>query len=435
MINSTQKQILHASIPHPLAGYIRNSDNATKVDVVISEANNLPVVAADSAGVDAFGRLRTSLTGQRIDVEFTYDAMPLIMESITAGGGSITHNAATRDVTLAVGDAVDGSGATFPTHYCSPYTPGNGQKIDMTGTLNPANLPGGTVSVFVRNAGADIEIEQTNWNKDFLEDVDWSKSQIFTMDFQSLKVGRIRFGLVRSGVEIICHEIYNDNVRSNGFWQHPNLPITWRIYNADGNTIAEIGYFNADNGIGFRFTVPAHAAATLLAICGTVKSEGGLDLFDMPGFSFAASNQATTIAASTTLIPILSIQLKTTFNSKNNRGLVVPLDLSLLTDNPAFYRLVLNPTLTNPSFASVHDNSLVNVDVAATALTGGTILGAGYAGAGGVRAAATSAGFTGKVPLSVNYDASTGDILTLAAKRVGSTNAAVAAALEWKEIR
>jgi hypothetical protein len=172
-----------------------------------------------------------------------------------------------------------------------------------------------------------------------------------------------------------------------------------------------------------------------LAICGTVKSEGALDLFDVPGFAFSASNVAASVTVSTTLIPLLSIQLKATFNSKNNRGLVIPVDMSLLTDNPIFYRLVLNPTLTGAVFASVDNNSIVNADVAASALTGGTVLGAGYAGTGGVRAAASRTGFTGRVPLTVNYAGAVGDILTVAAVRVGTINAATNAALEWKEIR
>jgi hypothetical protein len=442
-INSALKAILHAAIPHPLAGYIRKADNATKLDVVVSESTGLEIVdsidlgikGADSPSVDAFGRWRVSEPANRIDVEFTYDAMPLIMETITAGGATITHNATTRDVTLAIVNATAGTSASFPSHYAAPYTPGNGQKIDMTGTLDYAGLGGGTTAVFVRNNGVEQVINQGSWNKDLLPDVDWSKSQIFAIDFQSLKTGRVRFGLVRNGIEITCHEIYNDNIRRNGYWQHPNLPLCWRIYNSGGNTVSEIGYFDADNGVGFRYTIPANAGAQMLAICGTVKSEGGLDLFTLTGFPFTASNVATTVTVSTILIPLVSIQLKATFNSKINRGLVIPTALSILSDNPLFYRLVLNPTLTGAAFASVDNNSLVNVDVAASALTGGTVIGAGYAGSGGNRAAPTPPGFTGRVPLSVDYAGAVGDILSVAAIRVGAQNAVAAAALEWKEIR
>jgi len=434
-IASHLKKIKAVWTDHPLAGYIRAVDATSKLDVVVSEANTLPVSLADGAQLDAFGRLRVAGTGLRADVEFTLDAMPLLMESITAGGASIAHNATTRDVTLAIGDANAGTIATLPLHYHVPYTPGSGQKIDITGTLDAAGIGGGVASIFVRNNGTDVvDLPQTSWNNG-VPDVDWSKSQIFSMDFQSLKVGRVRFALVRDGAEVLLHEIYNDNRRLNGYWQYPSLPLTWRIYNADGNTVMEIGYFNANNGIGFKYTIPANANAQLLAICGTVKSEGGTDLFDIAGFPFSASNGATTVTVSTTLIPLLSIQLKTTFNSKENRGLVIPLDVSFVNDNPINYRVILNPTLTGAAFASVDANSLVNFDVAASALTGGRVLESGYAGAGSARAAATRPGISGRVPLSVNYLGTVGDILTVAAIRVGATNAATGAAMDWREIR
>lgn len=434
-ITSVLKKIKATWTDHPLAGYIRAVDAASKLDVVVSEANTLPIALADNAQLDAFGRLRVAETGLRADVEFTLDTMPLLMESIAAGGASIAHNATTRDVTLAIGDANAGTIATLPLHYHVPYTPGSGQKIDMTGTLDAAGIGGGVASLFVRNNGVDVvDLPQTSWNNG-VPDVDWSKSQIFSMDFQSLKVGRVRFAMVRDGVEVLLHEIYNDNRRLNGYWQYPSLPLAWRIYNADGNTVMEIGYFNATNGIGFKYTIPANATAQLLAICGTVKSEAGTDLFDIAGFPFSESNGATTVTVSTTLIPLLSIQLKTTFNSKENRGLVIPLDISLVNDNPIHYKVILNATLTGAAFASVDANSLVNFDVAASALTGGRVLESGYAGAGGVRAAATRPGLSGRVPLSVNYPGTVGDILTVAAVRVGTTNAATGVALDWKEVR
>lgn len=392
---------------------------------------------ADSPSIDAFGRLRVANNGLRADVEFTYDAHPSVMETITSGGATITHNSDTRDVTLSIVNANDGTIATFPLGFYVPYTPGCSQRIDMTGTLDLAAIEGGTASVFIRNNGVDTVIDQEDWlYSSKADDVDWTKSQIFSFDFQSLKVGRIRFALIRNGVEVILHEVYNDNMRSHGYWQHPNLPINWRIYNSGGNTISEIGYFDTLNGFGFRYTIPANANATMLAICGTVKSEGGQDLLDMGGFMFGANMGATTKTVSSTLIPLLSIQLKTTFNSLPNRAFVIAKNMSTFTDQPIIWELVRNGTLTNPSFSSVDDNSLCNYDVAATAISGGRMVGNGYSGgAAKITATDTNVCETCKVPMSLNYAGDQGDILTIAARKADATDANVAVALGWKEIR
>lgn len=58
-ITSVLKQIFHAHIPHPLAGYIRAADNTTKLDVAVSEAVDLVALG--------------SLTPERYDfIQLTY---------------------------------------------------------------------------------------------------------------------------------------------------------------------------------------------------------------------------------------------------------------------------------------------------------------------------------------------------------------------------
>jgi hypothetical protein len=214
-----------------------------------------------------------------------------------------------------------------------------------------------------------------------------------------------------------------------------NAPVYWRVYNTATESVTEFGYGGALNAVGFRFRCPINAGHKARAICTTVKSEGGGDLFNIAGLPFTASNGATTKAVSTTLIPLLSIQLKTTFGAGTNRGLVLPDNFSFLNDNPIYYEIRRNPTLTNASFNSVDANSLCNFDVAATAVTGGTVIASGYASAGSVRGASTDKGLTNKLPLSVDYAGTTADILTICAIRVGTSNSATGVALEWRELR
>lgn len=393
---------------------------------------------SDSPSIDAFGRARVSNTGQRFDVEFIYDKQPSLMDEITAGGATITHNSTSRDVTL----AVNGTGATadaqFIQHWHNPYTPGNSQLIDITGTLDAGDIGGGTAYVFLKDGitSTDTEIVQASWNKDTVNDVDWTTSQIFQIDFQSLKVGRIRFNLVRDGIPVNVHEIVNDNQRIAGYWQYPNQPLQWRIYNdGAGNTVTEIGYFNGTNGFGFRYKVPTNAAAECRAICATVKSEGGESLFDLAGFNRYIDRGITSVSVGTTLIPILSIRPKSTFNSINNVGVAIPEGYNLQIDNPLRLVVLLNASLTGASWADVDTtNSFVEYDTSATALTGGIVIGGEYVGAGSKNTVAGTKGLPGRSVLAYGSDG-TADILTLAAVRTTATNAATLAGLQWREIR
>jgi hypothetical protein len=172
--------------------------------------------------------------------------------------------------------------------------------------------------------------------------------------------------------------------------------------------------------------VPANANHSARAICATVKSEGGGDLFSLSGFPFSAFNGATTKTVSTSFVPLVSIQLKAEFNSIVNRGLVLPSAYSLVTDNPIAYELRVNPALTNASFGSVDASSLCNFDVAATAISGGTIVKSEYATASPLSAseANVEAGYNFDLQLGVTIGG-TSDVYTLAVRTISSTGAAV----------
>ncbi len=417
------------------SGISTNNNSQLKTTPYLSNGNE-GIAAADSPSIDAFGRWRVSDTGQRFDIEFIYDKQPGLMDEVTANGGTISHNSSSRDVTLAVNTANGNESAEFCQHWHNPYTPGNSQLIDITGTFDAAGIGSGTASIFLKNGidSSETEITQDNWN-DTVSDVDWSKSQIFSIDFQSLKVGRLRFFLVRNGVPVKLHEINNDNLRTGGYWQYPNQPLNWKIYNDGTYTIAEIGYFNDTNGVGFRYKIAQNADAEMRAICGTVKSEGGPDLFDIEGFKRSIDMGVTSKTVGTTLIPLISIRVKTTFNSLTNHGLFIPESWTLQTDNPIRLVIIKNATLTGASWADVNiNNSAMEYDISATAVSGGSAVISEYDGAGSKNSTLSGGGLLGKSLLSYGHDGSQ-DTLTIAAVRTTSTSAAVLAGLGWSEIR
>jgi hypothetical protein len=169
------------------------------------------------------------------------------------------------------------------------------------------------------------------------------------------------------------------------------------------------------------------------AICGTVKSEGGARLFDLPGYSRSTGNNTAKIV-STTLIPVLSIRPSATFNTLTNRGVFIPTDFDITTDQQARYVILYKPTLTNDSFASVGSTSAMDVDTSATVVTGGIEIDRGSLATAGGSSRTRLEGILGKTILSLSRTG-TSDILTLAMIRTGTSNASVFTSFKWKEIR
>jgi len=407
----------------------------------IADGITLPVQVTEPDGArDAFGRLRTSGTGQRFDVEFTNDDQSSrVMNKIVNNGASITYNTNSRDVTIANGDATNGTDARFQSKIYIPYTPGNSQLCDITGTLDNGNIGGGTCEVFLRSAISGISdqiVLQADWDN-ATSGVDWTTSQIFAIDFQSLRVGGIRFGLVRNRAFVPVATINNDNLRASGYWQTPSLPVMWRCYNTATETITEIGYGDNLNMVGFRYRIPVNDGASIRAVCATVKSEGGVDLFDIPGFP-SAVRQPSLISISTTIVPIISIQVADAYNTLVNRQLVIPKYIEFLALSQSVEFLTyLNPTLGGgTSFNPAGSDTGVNFDIASTTISGGTLLGGGFA-PGNNRGSTSGKNLLGRTTLSLDAEVagSAGDIFTVAAIRGGTSDATGRAILGFEVIR
>lgn len=415
---------------------IDDEGNATPPMDVPERPGYQVVRYGDSPSLGAFGRLRTGEPGNRLDVEFIYDKQEEVFDEVVNGAGTVTHNSNSRDLTLAVVATGTGDNAAMYS-YDIPYTPGCSQLIDMTGVFDLAAIGGGTPQIFVRSkvSGSVIEtvIDQDNW--DFPNaDIDWAFSHIVVIDFQSLKVGRIRFNLNRGGVNQLLHEVTNDNVRNVGYWQLPAQPVYWRIYNDATYTYMEMGYGDTDNGIGIRYRIAKNALATMKAICATVKSEGGDAIFDIEGYNRTANMGATPTTVSTTLIPLISIRPKSTFNSIPNKSLAVPIDFTIQTDNPILVVLLHNNTLVGASWVDVDTvESAQEYDISASAAADGHDILSEYVSTTKNRTGG-SRGFLGKT-LLWNRRGSESGILTLCAIRTTNTDASVLASLNFGEIR
>jgi hypothetical protein len=391
--------------------------------------------------IDAFGRLRTSNPTTIFDAGHQYDRNPLVWDTGLSTGGTVTHLPNESAVSLSTASTDDGARAVLQTKVYHRYQPGKSQLILCTGAFGAAvgnvhkkygyfdgangvyfeqTTAGVGVVLRSRSSGTvvDTRVEQADWNLNKLDGtgangltVDFTKAQIFLFDLEWLGVGRVRYGVVLGGAIVYVHELAHVNTLTGPYMTTANLPVR-----------AEI----ANEGV-------AAAVATMKQICCSVISEGGQE--DDRAFLFSAGNGTTPIAV-TTRRAVLTIRPKLMFNELANRGQVVPVEIDLYTDASAYYEIVLNGALGGtPSWVSANAASIVERDIAATTVTGGVVVEAGFVTtSGGASRGQGRNGILGRLPLGLDAAGDVADTLSVVVTSFTGT-ANVSASVTWREFR
>jgi hypothetical protein len=337
-------------------------------------------VSIAGTNTDAFGRLRVSEPYSLFDSQNRY-AADNQFDTSTVTGGSTTYlpNEATvrMDVTTASGAEV-----VRQSFRSMLYQPGKSLLVLATFVMNvpKANLrqrvgffstqnglyfeltgasPGTKAFVLRTYISGSVDnttrrVEQSAWNGDKLDGtgpsgltLDLTKPQILWMDFEWLGVGNVRTGFIINGQYIICHTYQNANVTGNSVYMTTaTLPVRYEITN----------------------TAATADASSLKQICSSVVSEGGLE---PTSISHVAQRTTSLVGFGTTLVPLVSIRLASTALG----AVVLPNAIKVLPTSADDFeiQLVKNATLTGATYNAVASDANVEYDVAATAMTGGTI--------------------------------------------------------------
>lgn len=395
--------------------------------------------------VDAFGRARVSNPQASLETSFEYDLRLLRWVTSLVGGGTVTKATNISRVNLTVVTA-NGDVALIQSRKYLRFQQGKSQLIYISGILGAAKANvqselgygdnnnglffrqanGASVVVRTNTSGSvvDTTIAQASWNVDKMDGtgpsgatIDFSKGQMFAIDFDWPE-GRVRFGFNINGALYYCHQILSSNVLTTPFMNTGSLPVRARIQN----------------------TGVSGSGTTMTLASANVSSEGGLDA--IPGLPFSASNGITTInIVNPTTRPILSIQVGATFAGLTNRGQLL-LDLASVTSagGTCLVQLILNGTLTGASFTAVDaTNSSTLKDVAATAISGGTVISQAYVSGNtdvtrGVTVLSGASFFGSLDCLNNSFDGTTGDIFSIVLSSFTGTNTATGILL-WHEVR
>ena len=390
---------------------------------LMTTTSSLPVTLP-ATYFDAFGRQRVSQPYTLFDSQSRYAADNQFSES-TANGASITYNADEAAVLLSA-DTTSGSTAVRQTYRSFPYQPGKGLLILATFVMAAAqanlrqrvgyfNTQNGVffqktnatnafvLRSYVTGTVSDVRtVNQADWNGDKLDGtgasgvtLDTTKAQILWMDFEWLGVGSVRCGFIIDGQYIVCHTFKNANTISNVYMTTAILPVRYEI----------------------AATATMSAGATMKQICSTVISEGGFQQVSQEHVARRTTSFANIDTAA--FCPIVSIRLA----SGRTGAVVLPSRVQFLPLTSQNYEIALikNPTLTSATWAAtVPSDSNVDYDVAATAMSGGTIVQTDYVtstGSGGTVNTASAIDYNWDLQLGTSLT-SVSDIYTLGVKTV-----------------
>jgi hypothetical protein len=347
------------------------------------------ILSADSPSIDAFGKWRVSQPTTLFDSKQVVDSGSFYFDIKTTSGGTVTWNSGSAQSTMIV-TSTSGSRAIKQTKRIFVYQPGKSQQIICTGKFGTKvdgikksigsfddndgyffQTSGSSFGVVLRKTingvKTDTFISQSTWNLDKMNGLgpsgntlDINKAQIYTMDYEWLGVGRVRYGVVQKGILIYVHEINNYNSLDTVYLRNPNLPIRYEMSTHKNTTTGSL----------------------MTQICSTVISEGG---FDNTGKRVVVtSNNGATIGASQ-YDAVLFIR----YNSNSSKGAqIVPeqLDLLIKPGNSSTFagrwELLVNPTVTNAVTYNNASGSVVTqvgVVAAGNIITNpGTIIATGY---------------------------------------------------------
>jgi hypothetical protein len=418
--------------------YFNQLDNI--LGQLMATVSTLPI-SIGGTNTDAFGRLRVSQPYTLFDSQSRY-ASDNQFDTSTSGTGSSTFNTNQSSVSMSV--TAGGVGSVVRQTYRSfPYQPGkgllvlatfqmdNGTSANLTQRVGYFNTQNGVF--FQRTAGVNSfvmrsytggsaddsrAVNQTDWNGDKLDGtgasgltLDLTHPQILWMDFEWLGVGSVRCGFIIDGQYIVCHTFNTANVYGTTVYMTTAiLPVRYEIT-----------------------TTTSAVAATLTQICSSVVSEGG---FEQTSIDHVARRTTILTTISTTFLPLVSIRLA----SGRTGAVVLPNRIQVLPTTSQNYEvaLVKNTTLTGATWAAtVPSDSNVDYDVAATAMTGGTIVQTDFVtatGSGGISQTSLPNDYNWDMQLGATISG-TSDIYTVGIRTVsGATTGDAVGSLSFYDL-
>ena len=325
----------------------------------------------------AFGSLKTESSTSIFNQIFIYGINDRLFTTSTTGSG-VTPDVIDSTARVQTGAAIN-SGSVLQSRkhlkyhasigcealFTGVFTTGVVGSTQYLGVLN--NIDGfafgyqdNVFGVLHRNANKtspddEIFIPQTSWNvdksdgSDVLPLIDWTKGNVFKIQYQYLGFGIINFFVEKpdTGRFTLVHKIHYANSNTVPSVSNPNLPYRMIVQNTTNNTNIVL----RGGSIGMN-----------------IEGRHPRGLIPLSYYN--------TLGATTTETNVLTIRPIDPYNGMENNESYRPILLSLAGDGfsaskACIVNLRLDATLSAPSFTSTTD-SFMEYDLSASTVTNGT---------------------------------------------------------------
>jgi hypothetical protein len=329
----------------------------------------------NQVGTDPFGELKVVQRSMVIDLKSVFGISVLRDTVTTTGTGTVTNVIANPEFTLATSAANDTAilQSAERGRYCAGYGAqcGIAMRIPAAFTGNQAVRFGYTdstngffylynstgISVGIVRGGTETIIPQSSWNVDKLNGtgpsartLDMTRGNIFRMDFSWYGFGSVSFNIVitdTSGNQVV-QTVHRWAPNQQTSVLTPNLPI----------------YVGLQNG-GTAAPATVYVAGRQFSLYGNYSP-----IYRISSFY----DTSPTVLTTTGFAPILSVKRRL---GSPGMGLKMS-SYDISSSDTIIVQIRVNPTLTGATYNTVQDSpsteSMLQYDVAATAMSGGTVI-------------------------------------------------------------
>jgi hypothetical protein len=368
---------------------------------------------------------------------FQYGKETDVWDERIVGIATATHDTSSSNVVMQVGSTA-GSKVIRQTKNVMRYIPGRGATLAFAVRLDTPQVGirrrfglfddnngvfvednGGTYSYVIRSSVTGITTEtrvyRDDWNGEKFDGNGWTgvtadptKQQMISINYEWYGAGIVQFAWLMKNETVVSHTFENSNTNDRVWCSTPFLPIRMEIENITG--VAGTHYLYQGSNSLLQEGEP-EKLGTLLSIANSITG--------------------TTMSSDNTFYPIISIRLKS--DELSAVMLLRSLQAATNDNTNIYWRLFENATLTGGTWVDHPDeNSFMQYNTTATALSGGTTLLNGFVVGGG--AALINIDDKAAVQLGRSGIGTISDTYTLACASP-NTNKKALAVLNWIEQR